>query len=219
MAPYESDPQLTFMVNSGYADFAISEDSDLIVYGCEKVNSTLTLFEHLLVSLKVMFKLDFHGRGSWYEKKRLDEFLVKKRLTFDQFRWLSILSGCDYLENLPGVGLGRAEKLVRDCGDGHFDIRAQFKRYAQHLPESYVRGFDKAEFTFKNQIYYDLLEKKLKPRYAEKTDRSYCGRYSSGDPVFIVFFPFVFFRLRLYDDELAGDFFHGRKDFRTGRAM
>ena len=37
MAPYEADPQLTYLVNRGYADFAVSEDSDLIAYHCKKV--------------------------------------------------------------------------------------------------------------------------------------------------------------------------------------
>lgn len=38
MSPYESDAQIAFLVNNGYADFAITEDSDLLAYGCEKVS-------------------------------------------------------------------------------------------------------------------------------------------------------------------------------------
>ena len=37
MAPYEADGQLTYLVNRGYADFAVSEDSDLLAYHCKKV--------------------------------------------------------------------------------------------------------------------------------------------------------------------------------------
>ena len=37
MAPYEADAQITFLVNKGYADFAVSEDSDLLGYQCKKV--------------------------------------------------------------------------------------------------------------------------------------------------------------------------------------
>lgn len=32
---------------------------------------------------------------------------------FERFRWMCILSGCDYLENLPGIGLGKAKKLLK----------------------------------------------------------------------------------------------------------
>jgi hypothetical protein len=37
VSPYESDAQLAFLVKQGYADFAITEDSDLLVYGCKEV--------------------------------------------------------------------------------------------------------------------------------------------------------------------------------------
>ena len=37
MAPYEADSELVHLVNIGLADFAISEDSDLMAYGCKMV--------------------------------------------------------------------------------------------------------------------------------------------------------------------------------------
>ena len=37
MAPYEADAQITYLVNRGYADFAVSEDSHLLAYHCKKV--------------------------------------------------------------------------------------------------------------------------------------------------------------------------------------
>ena len=36
-APSEADPQLAFMALNGFIDAVVTEDSDLIVYGCEKV--------------------------------------------------------------------------------------------------------------------------------------------------------------------------------------
>ena len=38
VAPYKADAQIAFLVVNGHADFAISEDSDLLVYGCKKVS-------------------------------------------------------------------------------------------------------------------------------------------------------------------------------------
>jgi 5'-3' exonuclease len=38
VSPYESDAQIAFLLKHGYADFAVMEDSDLLVYGCEKVS-------------------------------------------------------------------------------------------------------------------------------------------------------------------------------------
>lgn len=37
VAPYEADAQITYLVKQGLADFAITEDSDLLAFGCPKV--------------------------------------------------------------------------------------------------------------------------------------------------------------------------------------
>lgn len=37
VAPYESDAQLAFLCESGAADFIITEDSDLVVFGAKTV--------------------------------------------------------------------------------------------------------------------------------------------------------------------------------------
>jgi len=47
VAPYEADAQMAFMVKEGIAEFAISEDSDLIAYGCPKI----------------LMKLDWNGKA------------------------------------------------------------------------------------------------------------------------------------------------------------
>lgn len=38
MAPYEADAQLAFLSRENIVDAVISEDSDLIPYGCKKVS-------------------------------------------------------------------------------------------------------------------------------------------------------------------------------------
>ena len=37
MAPYEADAQISFVMKEGHVDLAISEDSDLLTFGCAKV--------------------------------------------------------------------------------------------------------------------------------------------------------------------------------------
>ena len=44
VAPYEADAQMSYMVKEGIADFAITEDSDLIAYGCPKTLLKLNHF-------------------------------------------------------------------------------------------------------------------------------------------------------------------------------
>jgi len=38
VSPYKADAQITNLVETKLADFAISEDSDLLAYGCSKVS-------------------------------------------------------------------------------------------------------------------------------------------------------------------------------------
>lgn len=38
VAPYEADAQMAFLNINGIADFVITEDSDLLVFGCNKVS-------------------------------------------------------------------------------------------------------------------------------------------------------------------------------------
>lgn len=37
VAPYEADAQIAYLVKHCYANIAISEDSDLLAYGCQAV--------------------------------------------------------------------------------------------------------------------------------------------------------------------------------------
>lgn len=38
MSPYEADPQIAHLLEINLGDLAISEDSDLLAFGCSKVN-------------------------------------------------------------------------------------------------------------------------------------------------------------------------------------
>jgi len=55
VAPYEADAQLGYLSISGYVDAVISEDSDLLAYGCNRV----------------LFKMDKFGNGEEINLDRL----------------------------------------------------------------------------------------------------------------------------------------------------
>lgn len=71
--------------------------------------------------------MDFAGNGNLIEKKDLNKALDLKAdtFTFDIFRYICIISGCDYLPNLPGIGLGKASKLFRLTRQTSIDIVSQ----------------------------------------------------------------------------------------------
>lgn len=62
--------------------------------------------------------MDKHGNGLEIDQ---DHFGRCRSLgnvfTEEKFRYMCILSGCDYLPSLPGIGLGKACKLLRLASD------------------------------------------------------------------------------------------------------
>jgi len=44
VAPYEADAQLCFLEREGYVDGIITEDSDLLVFGCQQVSRRRDIF-------------------------------------------------------------------------------------------------------------------------------------------------------------------------------
>lgn len=44
MAPFEADAQLAYLNMAGYADYVITEDSDLLVFGAKKVRPLSSVF-------------------------------------------------------------------------------------------------------------------------------------------------------------------------------
>ncbi|CAJ1066493.1 exonuclease 1 [Xyrichtys novacula] len=87
--------------------------------------------------------------------------------TEEKFRHMCILSGCDYLASLHGIGLGKACKLLRLAKDP--DILKVVRKMGQYLkmnlvvPEEYVEGFIKANNTFLYQLVFDPIRRKVVP--------------------------------------------------------
>lgn len=115
LAPYEADPQLAFLCATGRADGIITEDSDLLVYSILSPRP-----------FPILLKMDAYGKCTKLvvdlsTVDQCDDQFVKKLACFDQrmFTQMALLAGCDYISNLPGVGLLTAQKLV---------LRARFVR-------------------------------------------------------------------------------------------
>ncbi|ORY92746.1 PIN domain-like protein [Leucosporidium creatinivorum] len=147
VAPYEADPQLAYLERAGLVDGIISEDSDLLVFGCRQV----------------LFKLD--GEGNCVGIAR-DDFTKCREYNFagwtdKEFRQMAILSGCDYLESIQGVGLKTAYRLMRKYKTAEKVI--QFVRLEGQLkvPRSYPDDFKRAELTFLHQRVWDPVQNAL----------------------------------------------------------
>jgi len=62
-----------------------------------------------------MFKMDVNGNGVLVEHCQLNKAMCLHAdvYTFDKFRYACILSGCDYVPSLPGIGLVKATKVFQ----------------------------------------------------------------------------------------------------------
>uniref|UniRef100_UPI00398ECA35 exonuclease 1 n=1 Tax=Pristiophorus japonicus TaxID=55135 RepID=UPI00398ECA35 len=152
VAPYEADAQLAYLNKIGIAQAVITEDSDLLAFGCKKV----------------VLKVDKYGNGMEIDQA---QFGKCKQLgdifTEEKFRYMCILSGCDYLASIHGIGLAKACKLLRIANNP--DIITVIKKMGQYLKtsvtvtEEYIEGFIRANNTFLYQLVFDPLTWKLVP--------------------------------------------------------
>nr|XP_058934969.1 exonuclease 1 isoform X2 [Kogia breviceps] len=171
VAPYEADAQLAYLNKAGIVQAVITEDSDLLAFGCKKV----------------ILKMDQFGNGLEVDQARLG---MCKQLgdvfTEEKFRYMCILSGCDYLSSLRGIGLAKACKALRLANNP--DILKVIRKIGHYLkmnitvPEDYIKGFIRANNTFLYQLVFDPIKRKLIPLNAYEDDidpetLSYAGRY------------------------------------------
>ncbi|MCO5582541.1 hypothetical protein L7F22_036438 [Adiantum nelumboides] len=159
VAPYEADAQLAYLSSlspeKGGVAAVISEDSDLLAYGCDVV----------------MYKMDRYGNG---EEVRLEDIMTRKTtsegpsnslwfgcFTPDLFTGMCVLAGCDFLPSVSGIGIKRAHCLVckyRDLARVLSSMRFDRKLV---VPGGYELAFKQANAIFHHARIYDGSARKL----------------------------------------------------------
>ena len=67
VAPYEADAQLAYLSQQGIANVVITEDSDLLAFGCSRV----------------FFKMDINGQGVLIEQDKIHQSLGSRAEFFN----------------------------------------------------------------------------------------------------------------------------------------
>lgn len=137
VAPYEADAQMVYLEKRGLVDGILSEDSDLLVFGCK-----------LLIS-----KLDKYGRCVEINRR---DFCACREIsltgwTDTDFRRMAILSGCDYLDGLRGTGLKTAYRYLRKHKTPEKVVQRIRLEGKVPVSENYLPAFYQAELTFLHQ--------------------------------------------------------------------
>ncbi|XP_043503386.1 exonuclease 1 [Polistes fuscatus] len=208
VAPYEADAQLAYLNISGIADVVITEDSDLILFGCKKV----------------FFKMDQNGNGLLVEQDKLHLAMGVQLTDFniDKFMYMCILSGCDYLASLRGIGLIKAKKFIQSINNSNCDIYNALtnlgyclKMRSLDVSKEYRDNFIKAFITFKHQLVFCPLQRKqvrLNPPTADVSEEQlhYAGDEIDPDKALQLAYgncdPFTFEMLHDFDPDIKKKF-------------
>lgn len=147
VAPYEADAQLVYLERQGLISGILSEDSDLLVFGCKRL----------------LTKLDQYG--NCIEINRRD-FCACREVSLTgwsdtDFRRMAILSGCDYLEGINNMGLKTAYRMIRKYKTPERLVRMIQFEGKHRVSENYMSRFAQAELTFLHQRVYCPTKKQL----------------------------------------------------------
>lgn len=155
VAPYEADAQLYYLEKTGVINAIVSEDSDLLVFGAKTLITKLDKFgECISISREDFGKCKDITLAGWTDK---------------EFRQMAILSGCDYLDNIPRMGLKTAHRVVRRHKEIERIIKALQYDGGYAIPENYVESFKRAEATFLHQrVFCPKLKKMVMCNEPEK---------------------------------------------------
>lgn len=147
VAPYEADAQLVYLERQGHITGIISEDSDMLVFGAKRL----------------LTKLDQHGQCIEINSR---DFCAVREIsltgwTLEQFRQMTIFSGCDYLEGIPNMGLKTAYRLMRKYRTPERVIRMLQFEGKFRVSENFMAQYKQAELTFMYQRVFCPTKQEL----------------------------------------------------------
>lgn len=147
VAPYEADPQMVYLEKMGLVDGILLEDSDLLVFGCNR----------LITKLK--------DTGSCIEINRANFHRVKavpnlENYTAEHLRLVAMLAGCDYTKGVPGIGLKTAFTLVRKFSSLEMVV-ASLRADGKPIPEEFHHEVYRANLAFQFQKVFNPIQKCL----------------------------------------------------------
>lgn len=147
VAPYEADAQLVYLERQGMISGILSEDSDLLVFGAKCL----------------LTKLDPHGGCTEINKADFTKCTEVSLAGWSdvEFRQMAILSGCDYLPSIPGMGLKTAYRMVRQHKTVEKIIKMLQFDGKYTVPHGYLDSFRQADRTFLHQWVFDPIERKV----------------------------------------------------------
>jgi len=140
-AEKEADEVCGYLYKNNYVDYVMSEDSDLFIYGAQKVIKNVNIENETL---------DIYN---------IDKLIERMEITYQEFITLCILSGCDYYKTRSNIFKNYSKEVWK-----RFPIMYKKDR---HFRESYLllTYNDNNNFHTTIQYYLDKLTQKVFETY------------------------------------------------------
>ena len=131
--------------------------------------------------LQDLFKMGTNGIGKLVKNSDLNKSLKMKEYTFQKFRHMCILSGCDYASSIRGIGLQRARKVVESAGEKGIkwalqNMRKILKMPSIIVPDNYYDKFSLADKIFQHQAVFNPSTRKVVPLSGDTSNEYFVFR-------------------------------------------
>ena len=182
IAPYEADAQISYLCKEGIADFGVSEDSDIVVFGWPTLVCKLQPSgDWSVIRINEIWEKSF--KTKWKDKGLLE----LAQFNHEVFVFVWIMSGCDYLPSIERMGLKTSIKnFVK-----YKNFKSIMSNLSSHhtfkgkIPKNYVETVLKVRDLFLYQTVYDPITYKCRPLndIPEGTvvDQNFLGKYIDED--------------------------------------
>ena len=147
IAPYEADAEIAFLSRTGIVDAVISEDSDTLCYRCPCA----------------IFKLNDNGSCKTVNLSELFSNPAMRMTSWncDLFELMCVLSGCDYLPNLPKIGLKTAKKYIDNGKTMKSALQMIQVNPIHKWTSEYGKKLNEALACFHHQIIFNPLSNEM----------------------------------------------------------
>ncbi|KAG8802356.1 hypothetical protein FRC18_007565 [Serendipita sp. 400] len=148
-APFEGEGLASAIALSGYADFVVSEDMDVVLYGAPLLRGITDRTKPLR---------EINGSEIWDALE----------LTRDAFVDFGLLCGTDFTKRIPNVGPGRSLKLIKAHGSIEEVLKHETKYRPSFSIEEYLSHVASARKIFNSLPPIPSVES-LRPREMDQT--------------------------------------------------
>ena len=174
VAPYEADGQIAALAatpsSEGGVDLVFTEDSDLVAYGCETVIFKLEKsgdakefkWRNMLAGPPPARVENDENSSADVQRKKGPPPLDFRGWDFELFLSLCVLSGCDFLDNIRGLGIKKMYALLNKCKDTDAAFKLLRSDKKIEIPNGYEEEWRKARLIFKHALVYDMRLKSLR---------------------------------------------------------